>query len=125
MTNLLLVGAGGFIGSVLRYLMSGLAHRLFTNPIFPYGTLSVNVLGCFLIGLFGGLFETKQIFNPEARLFIFIGLFGGFTTFSTFGYESFNLARDGQLISTLSNIVLQIILGLGAVWLGNTLSRLA
>jgi len=124
MVKLLLVGTGGFLGSVLRYLMSGLVHRVLTDPLLPYGTLFVNVFGCLTIGFLGGLSETRQLFSPESRLFIFIGLLGGFTTFSTFGYETFNIAHDGQLLMTLTNIGLQLILGLGAVWLGHSLSRL-
>ncbi|MBW2011953.1 MAG: CrcB family protein, partial [Deltaproteobacteria bacterium] len=87
------------------------------------GTLTVNVMGCFFIGFGGGLMESRQLFTPEARLFVFTGLLGGFTTFSTFGYESFNLARDGQMIGVLLNIGLHLLLGLAAVWAGNLLSR--
>lgn len=124
MIKLLLVGAGGFFGSVSRYVLSGLIYRILGNPYFPYGTLAVNVLGCLLIGFFGGLAEGRQLFNPEMRLLIFIGFLGGFTTFSTFGYEVFTFARDGQIISSLTNILLHIILGVGATWLGYVISRL-
>ncbi len=124
MIKILLVGTGGFIGSILRYLMSGLVYQLLAKPWFPYGTMAVNITGCFLIGLCGGLAETRQLFSPEARSFLFIGLFGGFTTFSTFGYETVALLRDGQMVSALSNILLHVILGLGAVVLGDGLSRI-
>lgn len=124
MLKILLVGSGGFIGSVLRYIISGATYRLFERPWFPYGTLSVNVLGCLLIGFLSGLAESRQLFSPEVRLLLFIGLLGGFTTFSTFGYESFNFARDGQWTATMLNIGLQVVLGLAAVWLGHILSRL-
>ena len=113
MIKLFLVGAGGFFGSVSRYILSGLVYRILGNTYFPYGTLAVNVLGCLLIGFFGGLSESRQLFSPEIRLLIFIGFIGGFTTFSTFGYEVFNFTRDGQIIASLSNILLHIIFGIG------------
>jgi CrcB protein len=122
MLKLLIIGAGGFIGSVSRYLISGTVYRIMGKPYFPYGTLAVNLLGCFLIGLLSGVSETRQLFNPEMRLFLFIGLLGGFTTFSTFGYEVFSFARDGQMLSSLVNILLHVFLGLGMVWVGYSLS---
>jgi len=123
MIRLLIVGTGGFLGSVSRYLISGLVHRLFTQAAFPYGTLTVNVVGCLAIGLLSGLAESRQLFSPELRLLIFIGFLGGFTTFSTFGYEIVSFARDGQLIAALSNLIMHLVLGLGAVWMGLALSR--
>ena len=122
--KILLVGTGGFFGAVSRYLMSGWVHSLLQKPLFPYGTLAVNILGCFLIGLLNGVFETRQIFNPELRLLVFIGFLGGFTTFSTFGYELFSFLRDSQFLSTALNLFLSIVIGLFAVWLGHTLSKL-
>ena len=104
MFKLLLIGTGGFIGSVMRYVAGGLIFRILRKPYFPYGTLIVNVFGCFLIGFISGLSENRQLFSTETRTFIFIGLLGGFTTFSTFGYEVFNFARDGQITSSLSNL---------------------
>jgi len=124
MVKILLVGTGGFIGSVFRYVVGGLVHKLLSEPWFPYGTLTVNVAGCFLIGFLSGLSEVRQIFNPETRLLIFIGFLGGFTTFSTFGSETFSFVREGQLLASFSNIVFHLILGIGAVLLGNILSRL-
>ncbi|HLB05473.1 MAG TPA: fluoride efflux transporter CrcB [Thermodesulfobacteriota bacterium] len=125
MINLLLVGAGGFIGSGFRYVCGKTVHALLQQyPWFPFGTLTVNVIGCLLIGLLAGLSESRHLFSPEARLFVFAGFLGGFTTFSSFGYETFVLARDVQASAALVNVALQLILGLGAVWLGNILSRL-
>lgn len=124
MIKILMVGMGGFAGSVCRYLISDLSRRLFSNPFLPYGTLTVNVVGCLLIGLLGGLSETRQIFTPEIRALILIGFLGGFTTFSTFGYEIFTLSRDGQMISALTSLMLHLILGFGSVWLGFSLSKL-
>lgn len=125
MINILLVGAGGFIGSVLRYICGKAVHALLQQyPWFPYGTLAVNIIGCLLIGFLAGLSETRHLFSPEARLFVFVGVLGGFTTFSSFGYETFVLARDVQPSAALLNVALQLIIGLGAVWMGNALSRL-
>lgn len=124
MFKIFMVGMGGFAGSICRYLVSGLSHRLFDDPFFPYGTLAVNVLGCLFIGLLGGLSETRQIFTPEIRALVLIGFLGGFTTFSTFGYEIFTVARDGQMASAMTNLMLHLILGFGSVWLGFSLSKL-
>lgn len=124
MLKVLLVGMGGFAGSVCRYLASGLVQGICEKPWFPYGTLAVNVIGCFLIGLLGGLAENRQLFNPEVRLFLMVGFLGGFTTFSTFGYEVLAVARDGDVIAAFANLTGHLILGFGAVWIGFSLSRL-
>lgn len=119
---MLLVGAGGFIGSILRYWVSGWVQQVTKSVGFPYGTLTVNVLGCFVIGFLAQLAESRGLFTSEARLFVFIGILGGFTTFSTFGNETLNLARDSQMMSALANIGASVIIGLFAVWLGRMLS---
>ncbi len=124
MLKILMVGAGGFAGSICRYLVSDLSHRLFNDPFFPYGTLAVNVIGCLLIGLLGGLSEARQIFTPEVRALVLIGFLGGFTTFSTFGYEIFTFSRDGQFVQAAVNLILHLILGLSAVWAGFSLSKI-
>lgn len=124
MIKLLMVGMGGFAGSICRYIVSGLSQRLFDDPFFPYGTLTVNVAGCLLIGLLGGLSETRHLFTPEIRALILIGFLGGFTTFSTFGYEIFTIARDGLFVAALTNLILHLVLGFTAVWLGFSLSKL-
>jgi CrcB protein len=121
--NLFFVGVGGFLGSVGRYLLGRVVHQLLHNSTFPYGTMVVNILGCFLIGFFSGLVELRQLFSPEMRLFLLIGLLGGFTTFSTFGYETIALVRDGEIVSGLSNVVIQVIVGLLFVWLGSGVTR--
>lgn len=121
--KLIWIGLGGFLGAIGRYILSGWMYRIFSDPWMPYGTLACNVLGCFLIGLLGGLSESRQVFSPEIRLFLFIGLLGGFTTFSSFGLETFNLIREGHWLASLGNIVLSIFLGLTAVWIGFNLAR--
>ena len=124
MLKLLLVGSGGFLGSVARYLLSDYIATLLSKPLLPFGTLAVNVLGCLVIGLLGGLSEARQVLTPETRLLLMIGFLGGFTTFSSFGYEILNYARDGQIAASLASLGLHIFLGLGAVWSGLTLSQL-
>jgi CrcB protein len=116
-----LVGVGGFIGSVLRYLLSGLVQEW--RDDFPVGTLAVNVVGCLFIGLISQLAEARGAFPPEARAFLVIGVLGGFTTFSSFGNETMNLWRDGESFLGFLNIASQLVLGLGAVWLGRLLAE--
>lgn len=116
MTNLLLIGLGGAVGTLLRYGVTvTVSHAL---PRFPYGTLTVNVVGCLLIGLLGRLF-TDNAAVPEAwRLAIIFGVLGGFTTFSSFGYDTLKLMQDGRATTAIINVVLSNGLGLAAVVLG-------
>lgn len=124
MREVIFVGMGSFVGGVLRYLLSTWVHRLLDNPWFPYGTLVVNVTGCLVIGFLAGLVEDRSVFTSEARLFVFIGILGGFTTFSSFALETFALARNTQMMGAAANVALQVILGLVSVWCGNILARL-
>jgi len=121
----LLVGCGGFLGSIARYAVGGAIHRAVQAPVFPFGTLCVNVVGCLAIGILGGLVEGRGLFTPETRVFLFIGVLGGFTTFSSFGYETFQLLRDGERLFAAVNVGLQMGLGLAAVWAGFAATRLA
>jgi CrcB protein len=114
----LLVGAGGFLGSVLRYLVGGAIQSAFAGSTFPYGTLVVNVTGCFAIGLVSELIEAQGAFGSAARAFLVVGVLGGYTTFSAFGNETANLMRDGQRVAAVMNIGGQLVLALCAVWLG-------
>lgn len=118
------VGAGGFIGSVLRYWLSGAVYLLVPAPRLPWGTLAVNVLGCFAIGLLGGLAEARGVLTPGTRLFLLIGVLGGFTTFSTFGYETLALLREQAVARAALNVALQVVAGLTAAWGGLATSRL-
>lgn len=122
MRNLLLVGLGGGLGSIARYLTSLGIHRFWGRDL-PLGTLTVNVLGCLIIGILSGLMISRQAITPEFRLFFMVGVLGGFTTFSTFGYESVQLMIDGQFGLTLINVGLNVCLGLTACWLGLSLTR--
>lgn len=122
--NLLLVGVGGFVGSAMRYLMSGWAQSLFRAHAFPIGTAVVNIVGCLVIGVLGGLSENQPTFSANTRLLLMIGLLGGFTTFSTFGYETLALLRDRELALAFVNVAAQVILGLAAVLVGYNVSKM-
>lgn len=119
----LLIGLGGAVGAVGRYLLQGLVYQ-FTGATFPYGTLAVNILGCFLIGLMMELSADRFLIDAQLRLFITVGILGGFTTFSSFGYETFALLRDGELLRASFNVIGSVIIGLGAVWLGFVTARI-
>jgi CrcB protein len=125
MENVLLVGVGGFLGSVLRYVIGGMVGRLRAGWTFPLETLLINVAGCLALGLLAGLTESRGVFSGATRAFLFIGLLGGFTTFSTFGYETFQLMREGQSPAAALSTTLQIVLGIGGVWGGYALARMA
>ena len=124
MLKIVIIGLGGFIGAILRYLVAGGVHALAKSSSFPVGTMTVNVAGCLLIGFGGGLMESRQLFSPEWRAFLFVGILGSFTTFSTFGLETFNLAKQGQWLATFGNVGASLALGLSAVLVGYMLSRL-
>ena len=121
-SRLLLVGAGGFLGSVLRYLLGSWVQTL-SGGRFPLGTLAVNVLGCFAIGLLMGVAEVRQSLSPEVRLFAVVGVLGGFTTFSTFSYDSVELWRAVSSFAAVLNVAASLTLGLLATWLGLALVR--
>jgi CrcB protein len=121
MYRLILIGAGGFIGSVLRYLVSGYVQELSNSVDFPYGTLAVNLIGCLLIGFLTQLAEMYGAFNVETRAFLIIGLLGGFTTFSTFSNDTVNLLRLGESSLAFLNIAAHILAALFLVWAGRTL----
>jgi CrcB protein len=125
MEKALLVGLGGFLGSVLRYGLGGVVGRLKAGWTFPLETLLINVAGCLVLGLLAGLSESRGAFTSSTRAFLFIGLLGGFTTFSTYGYETFQLMRDAQWQSAALSTILQVGLGIGGLWAGDALARLA
>jgi CrcB protein len=108
---------GGILGTVARYLFSGAIYKVF-GTAFPYGTLAVNMLGCFLIGIFAALSDKKLFFDPNMRLFLMIGFCGAFTTFSTLILESANLIKDSQAWLAFLNISISVILGFLVFWLG-------
>jgi CrcB protein len=120
--KLILAGIGGFIGSSLRYAITGYVQDLSRSIEFPYGTLAVNLIGCFLIGFLSQLAESRGVFTAESRTLIFIGVLGGFTTFSAFGNETINLWRDGENLLALANVAAHLVLGFGAVWFSRALA---
>jgi len=122
MQRLLLIGLAGFVGTIARYWLSELTARRF-GETFPLGTLVVNLLGCFLAGLLAYLmFERFQI-SQTARAVLLIGLLGGFTTFSAFGLQSFNLLRNGEVGFAILNIFVSNAAGLFMVWLGYSIAK--
>ncbi len=121
--NLIVVFVGGGIGAAARYWLQGIVYR-YSGPEFPYGTLVVNVLGCFLIGFLVACFEERFVLNPSLRVFLTIGILGGFTTFSTFSVETLALLRDGTYALGFLNIFSSLLLCLAGTWLGGVLGRL-
>ena len=124
MTKWLLIGGGGFLGACCRYAVNVGASRVFPLGHFPWGTLIVNLVGCFVIGFLAGLAHARSLFSEEVRFFVFVGFLGSFTTFSTFGLESFSLLKNGSIRPALVNIGVHVIVGLLAVWAGFALARL-
>ncbi len=116
--QMLLVASGGALGSAARFLVTGLVQRMVPMAVFPYGTLAVNVLGCLAIGFFGGMIELRQALGPGQRLFLLMGVTGGFTTYSAFSYETLGLVHGGDFGRAALNVALQVVVGLGAAWLG-------
>ncbi|MBI4982772.1 MAG: CrcB family protein [Candidatus Omnitrophica bacterium] len=121
MLRFFLVAAGGAIGTGCRYLLSGLDYK-FSGGVFPVSTIFINLLGSFVIGILWGLFERSTI-SPNIRMFVFIGLLGGFTTFSTFCLENFHFIRSGELKFMLWNVLLSNVLGVILVFIGFIISR--
>ena len=120
--SLLLIAAGGAIGSVARYLMAGAVHRV-VPPFFPYGTYVVNVTGCLVFGLLAGLANERGMMGGNGRAFLLIGLLGGYTTFSTFGFETFELLRAAKFGAAAANACGQVVVGVAGVWVGTVVSR--
>jgi CrcB protein len=121
--NILLVGLGGGVGSIGRYLLQKWVYTLYPHP-FPWGTFLVNVVGCFLIGLFYAISEKSSLLNFEWRLLLTVGLCGGFTTFSTFAFENVVLLRSGDITFFILYIFASVVFGIGAVFGGIALIKL-
>ena len=119
----LIVFAGGGVGAALRYWMQGVIHT-FSGAAFPYGTMVVNVLGSFLIGFLMSVFDERFVVQPMLRVFLTVGLLGGFTTFSSFSYETMALLRDGSYSLGLLNVAGSVGLCLAVAWLGLTVGKL-
>lgn len=122
LSRIALVAGGGAAGSVLRFLLSGWIQSR-SGFTFPWGTLGVNLVGCLAIGFVGSILAGPVLRPAEYRLLLVVGVLGGFTTFSAFGWETVALARDGQLRLAILNILLSNVLGLAAVWAGLAAAR--
>ena len=121
--RLLLVGTGGFLGSVARYWLGGVVQR-WGGAGFPWGTLAVNVLGSFVIGVVLSLSLERGVVSPPLRLFLAVGVCGGFTTMSTFSYETFALVAEGSMRAAAGNVVASLALCFAAVWAGLAAGRI-
>lgn len=122
MKSVLLVALGGALGSVARFKLSGWVLHQTPNWRFPAGTLAVNLIGCFIAGLLAGMAVKQDVFTAEARVFLFTGLLGGFTTFSAFGLETLLLLKRGEAAVALTNVVVSVVIGLLVAWLGYELT---
>ena len=118
MRDIILVGAGGGLGAVLRLQLSGWISRTWLVPTFPFGTACVNLTGCLVIGILAGVAERSSFLNDDLRLLLLTGLLGGFTTFSAFGIETFLLIRQEQIVSASIYVLTSVLGGLLLVWLG-------
>lgn len=114
----LIVALGGALGSTLRYFLSTWTVQQSIDWRFPVVTFSVNGIGCLLVGILAGFVVKHDVFSPEIRLFLFTGLAGGFTTFSAFGLETFQLLRRGEVLVAGSYVVSSVLVGLAVLWLG-------
>lgn len=122
MNQLLAIAAGGAVGSVLRFLMSSWVYSI-AGRGFPYGTLAVNIIGSLLMGLLTVVLIERMSIGPEWRAAILIGVLGGFTTFSSFSIETLNLIEAGAHIKAISNMVVSVVVCVGAAWVGVIVGR--
>ncbi len=123
MLNYVFVGLGAALGGGLRYWVSNVAYKIFPT-FFPYGTLLVNVLGSFILGLFIFYFDKNELFGQNLKLFLTIGFCGGFTTFSTFSFETIKMFQDSEIYLGLLNILLSVLLSFLGIYLAYILSKL-
>ncbi len=121
MINVIYVGIGGFLGAILRYALGSYIGNITRHLPFYFSTLTVNIIGCVLIGLLTGFFETQKIMNPEIRLFLMLGLLGSFTTFSTFSLDTMVLFGEDRFFLGVLNVFSHVLLGLGGVVAGREL----
>jgi len=122
MQKTIFIGLAGLVGTVLRYWLSGFVARQY-GETFPWGTMAVNLIGCLVAGAVFSVTEERLLVTPTVRAVIVIGLLGGFTTFSSYGLQTFTLLRDGQFGLAILNVGMANVLGLFMVWLGYVLAR--
>ncbi len=123
MKIIMLIGAGGFLGSIARFLVSRYIQESLTLN-FPIGTLLVNICGSLILGIIYGFMERGEIFSQDLRVFLTIGFCGGFTTFSTFAYENVVLLRDGNFLQSALYASLSVFAGIIALYIGNIISKI-
>ena len=123
MLRVILIGLAGLVGTLCRYWLSGVLARRY-GETFPAGTLAVNVAGCFLIGFLFYMFQERYVVGQTARTVVLVGFLGGFTTFSSYGLQTFTLLRDGEFAYAVANVVASNLLGLLMVWGGYALAKL-
>jgi fluoride exporter len=121
--TLLLVGTGGFLGSISRFLASRFMQNIFPSA-FPFGTIFVNITGCFILGLIYGISERNSLFSAGWKMFLTVGFCGGFTTFSTFANENLAMLRDGDFFHFLLYTGLSVFLGISATFLGVLITKI-
>ncbi|WP_282015118.1 fluoride efflux transporter CrcB [Marinifilum flexuosum] len=121
--TLLLIGMGGFLGSISRFLVGQGLHRIF-DTVFPIGTMTVNIVGSFIIGVVYSLAERDNLISPEIRMFLAVGFCGGFTTFSSFAFDKLNLLKDSGFLYLSMYVGGSVFLGLLAVYLGTQIHKL-
>jgi len=122
MYKIFLIGIAGLVGTLARYWLSGWGDRWWGGS-FPFGTMIVNLTGCLAIGFLFHAIQEKYLIDPVVRSAVLVGFLGGFTTFSSFAVQSFNLLRDGEVFLASANILVSNIVGLILVWVGYAISR--
>lgn len=122
--KVLLVLLGGAIGTGCRYWLSTFVYSRLEKPTFPYANLIINVSGSFIIGVLAEVFESRVLVSPAIRVALLTGVLGGYTTFSSFSFETFSLLRDGEMWLAIVNALGSVLLGLAAVWIGVRLAQL-
>lgn len=122
MAKLLIIGLGGFIGAIGRYLITQYFFQSSTSD-FPLGTFIVNIIGCLILGMFMYYAQNSAVFSANMRMFVAIGILGAFTTFSTFSYETVALFNAQKVMLALANIVGSILLGIFSIWLGYSIFK--
>jgi len=123
MQRLILIGLGGGLGACLRFLLGDIIHKSFGRFWLPAGTLTVNVIGCLLIGFVSVIATEREWISFPVREFLMVGILGGFTTYSSFGLQTVDLFSSGSPTQAFVNIALHLLLGLSAVWLGMIIGR--